>query len=88
MTHLLAEQKAWLQQKYPKTGKQTQICAYFSSYNNEQTVKSQVKAIATQAYENFLVVVEDDGSSDNTHIFAKYTLDEAKNDRITLVLQK
>lgn len=47
-----------------------------------------MKAIANQGYKNSLVVIEDDGSSDNSHIFAKYTLEEAKNDKITLVVQK
>lgn len=47
-----------------------------NGFNNEDKIKEQIKMLASQIYKNSFVLVQDDGSSDNTPIFAKYTIEE------------
>ncbi len=43
-------------------------------------MKDQVNSLINQNYDNSLIMVEDGGSSDNSQMFIKYTLDEGKKD--------
>jgi len=47
---LLDQQLKAVESKYPKIGKNAQVCLYFNSHNSESTIKAQFKHLATQIY--------------------------------------
>lgn len=50
---------------------------YFNSHNSESTIKDQFKQLVSQKYENAVIIVEEDASTDNSPMLIKYFMDQA-----------
>ena len=73
----MAQQQKAIEAKYPKNGRNAQICLYFNSHNSESTIKTQFNQLITQKYGNSTIIIEDDASTDNSPMLIKYLIEEA-----------
>jgi rhamnosyltransferase len=63
--------------------KNTKVCILLASYNGEKYIEQQVESFINQTYDDWKLIIRDDGSSDNTMKILRYF--SSRDDRIEVM---
>jgi glycosyltransferase involved in cell wall biosynthesis len=64
-----------VQKEYQSYGKQRRIVIISPVWNAESYIETNIKSVAAQDYENYVHIIIDDASTDNTYIKAKQAIE-------------